>query len=477
MGTVFLLILVLLSSFALAGGEAGSIVASPVNGPAPLVVDFTFRSSINVGTYSWDFDSDGQVDATNQDPSYTFPVAGQYLVTLTIVDASGLSSTFTKSIQVTSSMAVSLTATPQSGVAPLAVQFNSIATGNDPITYGWDFNGDGAIDSTQQNPLKTFDNAGEYNVTLKVSDGSGSMATKVIPISVTTFDSHLVLTSYFPTSLNAGENQITLLLSNNGTETLRDLSAKVVGDGLQHLTSTELSVLKPGEEDSLTVKVNVLKGGSLAGTIKVMDKKFPVSFTVAGQVTYTLEELNAELNTLKKNIQDQEKMYNDKKAEGYLVSEVYDSIKSIKNNLQLAQESILTKKYAEAKVNLDLAASGIADVTNSLENVQQQKQTFLQWMKENAVAITAIIAALGTLSGFLIKMAGHAKKVGQQAKQAGEGALHKVGETVKKKISKKSGESAETKKESKKEEKKDAKAKEEKFEKQDTEESFEEESK
>ena len=280
------------------------------------------------------------------------------------------------------------------------------------------------------------------------------MATKMIPISVTAFDSNLVLTSYFPTNLNSGENQVTLLLSNNGTQILRDIEARVVGDGLQHLTSSELSILKPGEDDSLTVKLNVLKAGTLTGTIKVMDKRFPVSFTVAGQATYTAEELNTLLNEFKLKLQEQEKIYYDKKSEGYLVSEIFDSIKLIKEDLQKAQENILTRKYPDAKVNLDLAATGITDITKSLMDVQQQKQTFLQWMKENAVAITAIIAGLGAISGFLIKMAGHAKKVGLQAKQAGEGALHKVGERVKKKMnSKKSADGAETANESKKEEK------------------------
>ena len=299
-GFVFLFSMLIFSSFALADGEIGSIIASPVNGAAPLVVDFTFRSDLNVTSYSWDFDSDERIDTTNADPSYTFPVAGQYLVTLTVIDASGLSSTFTKSIRVTSSMAVSVTANPQSGVAPLTVQFNSIATGIDPITYGWDLNVDGVVDNTQQNPLKTFDTPGDYNVTLKVTDGSGSMATKVVPISVTAFDSNLVLSSYFPTTLNQGENQITILLSNNGTQTLHDINAKVVGDGLQHLTSTSLSVLRPGEDDSLTVKVNVLKSGTLTASIRVMDKRFPVSFVVDGQVTYTSEELNTGWNDLKK---------------------------------------------------------------------------------------------------------------------------------------------------------------------------------
>jgi PKD repeat protein len=67
----------------------------------------------------------------------------------------------------------SLTATPTSGPAPLASQFAVVATDaeNDPLTYQWDLNGDGTVDSTVANPAYTYTTAGDYTVKVTVSDG------------------------------------------------------------------------------------------------------------------------------------------------------------------------------------------------------------------------------------------------------------------------------------------------------------------
>ena len=51
---------------------------------------------------------------------------------------------------------VRATATPNSGPVPLQVQFSSEGTrdpdSNDPLTYAWDFESDGTVDSTEPNP-------------------------------------------------------------------------------------------------------------------------------------------------------------------------------------------------------------------------------------------------------------------------------------------------------------------------------------
>ncbi len=372
------------------------IVASPETGPAPLTVDFALRSTREFVSYQWDFNGDGAADSTNAEPSYVFSAAGKYTVALTLQDSAEIETVLSKVITVVTPMAVSATAIPASGVAPLVVQFNSIATGKEPITYVWDFNSDGVADGTQQNPLKTFDQPGSFNATMKAVDADGNSVVKVIPILVTEFDSGLVLKSYYPTTLAEGENQITFLIQNAGSATVRELSARIVADGFQHLSSTSIGSLKAGEEDSLTAKVNVIKSGKLEGVVKILDKNFPVVFNVSGQVIYNKEELELQLKELKGKLQEQEAIYYDKKSEGYLVSEVFESIKSIKGELQKAQQNILTKKYADAKVSLDLVQSGVADVAESLSEVKKQKVSLGQWLKDNALTITAVVAALGT---------------------------------------------------------------------------------
>jgi PKD repeat protein len=65
-------------------------------------------------------------------------------------------------------------ATPLSGNAPLAVQFTDASTGTGPLSYAWDFNNDGTVDSTAQSPSYTYTTAGTYTVNLTVTNSVGS---------------------------------------------------------------------------------------------------------------------------------------------------------------------------------------------------------------------------------------------------------------------------------------------------------------
>jgi PKD repeat protein len=60
-----------------------------------------------------------------------------------------------------------------SGIFPLTVQFTDISTGT-PTGWEWDFNNDGTVDCTDQNPEHTFTSAANYDVKLNVMNSAGS---------------------------------------------------------------------------------------------------------------------------------------------------------------------------------------------------------------------------------------------------------------------------------------------------------------
>jgi PKD repeat protein len=62
----------------------------------------------------------------------------------------------------------------QSGTPPLTVQFTDLSTTNVRLTYAWDFNNDGTIDSTAKNPSNVFTTVGNYTVSLTVTNSAGS---------------------------------------------------------------------------------------------------------------------------------------------------------------------------------------------------------------------------------------------------------------------------------------------------------------
>jgi len=62
------------------------------------------------------------------------------------------------------------TANHVSGIVPLEVQFSDLSTGN-IVSWMWDFNNDGFIDSNQQNPSYSYFESGFFSVSLTISDG------------------------------------------------------------------------------------------------------------------------------------------------------------------------------------------------------------------------------------------------------------------------------------------------------------------
>src|SRR3989338_7647937 len=417
----FIFVMILLASFAVAE-ETLSLNAVPSSGKAPLEASFDLVSSEEIMSVSWDFDSDGQEDSTELSPLYVYG-AGKYTATANVTTASG-STTVSSTIVVNDPFSVSVVAAPSSGIAPLNVKFTATVAdyaNKDTLMYSLDFNNDGVVDSVEQNSSYTFENVGAMTVKVVVSDSTssfdGDKVTKTIPISVSSYDSKINIASYFPTSLQLKENQVTFLLSNEGSQLIKDISAKVVGEGIQHLSSTPISRLKTGEQDSLTVKMNILRDGDLTASVKIDEKIFEVTFAVEEQVKVNKEELEFKLGELKKKLQEQEDQYYEKKAENYLVAEVFENIKATKKQLQDAQQQLLTNNLLEAKVNVDLAGPTIEDITYRLGDAQKPKQTPLLWLKENAVAITSIIAAVGTLGGVAVKVSKGAQKIGGDVKE------------------------------------------------------------
>jgi len=64
-------------------------------------------------------------------------------------------------------------AVPVSGKVPLQVQFTDSSL-NSPTVWAWDFDDDGVVDDTSENPVHTYAQAGLYPVALTVSNAAGT---------------------------------------------------------------------------------------------------------------------------------------------------------------------------------------------------------------------------------------------------------------------------------------------------------------
>jgi len=80
--------------------------------------------------------------------------------------------------------AITLTATPASGVAPLTVDFSAtISTGATITSYAWNF-GDGTTSTGTATTSHTYTTAGTYTATLTITDNTGQSTSKNVTVSV-----------------------------------------------------------------------------------------------------------------------------------------------------------------------------------------------------------------------------------------------------------------------------------------------------
>jgi PKD repeat protein len=144
--------------------------ASPTNGAVPLYVIFTDQSTGYIDTWAWDVDNNGSTDSTEQNPSFVYNSPGTYTVTLTVTGpGGGIVKGKIDYILVKAEPLADFSASPTSGCAPLSVTFTDESTGTID-SWAWDFE----TDSTEQNPVFTYNNAGTYTVKLTVTDPGGS---------------------------------------------------------------------------------------------------------------------------------------------------------------------------------------------------------------------------------------------------------------------------------------------------------------
>ena len=147
--------------------------ATPLSGCAPLIVNFTDQSTGNPNQWRWDLGN--ATTSTLQNPATTYFNPGTYTVKLVIRNAAGNADSLTKTqyITVQAKPVIAFTGTPLTGCIPLPVEFsNQSSAGSGSIqNIQWDF-GDGDL-SAAPDPSHTYITAGNFNVSLQVTNSFG----------------------------------------------------------------------------------------------------------------------------------------------------------------------------------------------------------------------------------------------------------------------------------------------------------------
>ena len=166
---------------------SANFVWSPVQPEVGDLVQFDGSSSTaqdgTVDFYEWDFDNDGEIDATGQTANHAFAEGGSHSVTLTVTSNDGITDQITKRVPVTVNAppvaAFEVTTREADRICGHAITFSDRSTDTDGRVTQWLWNfGDGTT-SAVQTPSHTYacTSAQTYTVTLTVTDDGGKTGT------------------------------------------------------------------------------------------------------------------------------------------------------------------------------------------------------------------------------------------------------------------------------------------------------------
>ncbi|MCI4365421.1 MAG: PKD domain-containing protein [Thermoplasmata archaeon] len=166
-----------------------SATAAPLNGTAPLSVNFTAEGQGGLSPYSFRWVYGDGTTGTGPAPTHLYRVAGNYTARVWINDSAGGSAARAFSVSVHPSLGdpnltASISASKTLGVAPLTVLFTGTEQGGviPPYNFSWDF-ADGAR-GFGPGVSHTFRTAGPFKVNLLVRDNASNGAPANVTVDV-----------------------------------------------------------------------------------------------------------------------------------------------------------------------------------------------------------------------------------------------------------------------------------------------------
>jgi gliding motility-associated-like protein len=156
----------------------------------------------SINSWIWDFNGDLTPDITgNANPCYTYPAAGNYIVTLTVTDTNGCYDTSRVRVTVNQPPIAAFTADTSCQHDPL--HFTDQSTAGSGIVNAWAWNFGDLSGDNVRNPTHIYPFHGSYPVTLIITDANGCKDTATNTVYV---DSIIHIQAYSDTSVCLGNS-------------------------------------------------------------------------------------------------------------------------------------------------------------------------------------------------------------------------------------------------------------------------------
>lgn len=155
-------------------------IGAPLTACEGEAVSITDGSTLGANSWVWD-SGDGQI-SNSQNPTFTYPAAGTYTISLSSQNSvSGCLDNVTQDITILPLPTPTFTATPTSGCAPLDVTFTNTSGAG---TFVWNF-GNGATFNGANPPVQTYAANGSYTVSLQMTSANGCVGTTTVNDMIT----------------------------------------------------------------------------------------------------------------------------------------------------------------------------------------------------------------------------------------------------------------------------------------------------
>ncbi len=160
-----------------------SVTASPNPPIAKQAATFTATATVAANhhivsyQFSW---GDGDSNTTSSPViQHTYSQSGPYMITLTVRDDLGQSSTGNTVITVSSGLTAAFTTNKSGTTVTFDASTSSSQVASTITDYAWDFESDGTYDSNGSSPITAHDygSNGTYRATLRITDSRGVTAT------------------------------------------------------------------------------------------------------------------------------------------------------------------------------------------------------------------------------------------------------------------------------------------------------------
>ncbi len=158
--------------------QAGITVPTTGCVNTPILIED--NSTIGANAWNWTFSGASTGSSTNQDNTISYSSPGTYTINLSAQNTvSGCTGSTSATITINPLPVPSFTATPTTGCAPLPVTFTNTSPAG--TNFVWDF-GDGSTFNGQNPGTHTYNQNGNFTVTLSMTDPTtGCVGTVVVP--------------------------------------------------------------------------------------------------------------------------------------------------------------------------------------------------------------------------------------------------------------------------------------------------------